>query len=231
MIIRCIAIDDEPRALDVVKHHIAKLDDFVLLAVFVDPFSALNFINEQAVDVIFLDINMPDFNGIQFAQQFTGRPPLIVFTTAHSEFALDSYEANAVDYLLKPFDFTRFFKAAQKIRERLKSPEREPLNFFFVNTGHARSRIFYRDILFVQSEGNYVFYVTHTEKIMVRTSMKEVLNLLPSSDFIQIHKSYVIALQWIEKIQDNQVFIAQERIAIGPAFKEAFLQRVDSLHK
>lgn len=226
--IKCIAIDDEPMALDIIKNHVSRVPFLTLEGAFVDPFKAVTFLNENPVDLVFLDINMPDIDGLELLKHFA-KKPFIIFTTAHSEYALQSYEVEAVDYLLKPFDFGRFLLSVNKVKERFSSETAAASDFFFVNTGNQRRRIFYHEIAYVEGEGNYVKYCTANDKILVRSSIKETLGILPSSMFVQIHRSYIVSLQWIDKIEDNHVYIAGNRISIGATYRENFLKTIDGL--
>jgi DNA-binding LytR/AlgR family response regulator len=226
--IRAIAIDDEPKALSIIESHAAKVSFLTLEACFTNPFKGIEFINEQRPDLIFLDINMPDISGLQLLKNLTQKSA-IIFTTAHSEYAVASYEVEAIDYLLKPFDYARFLLAVTKVKERLQQQYLPMNDFFFVNTGSQKQRIFYKDIYYIEGEGNYVNYYTTNQKIMVRASLKNILPELPSTRFIQIHRSYIIALPWVEKIVDNQVIINHQKLAIGASFRTAFLKRINAL--
>ncbi len=227
--IRSIAIDDEPKALEVIKRHAEKVSFLKLEATFLNPFEALNYMNEHDIDLLFCDINMPELDGLSLVQNLSN-PPLIIFTTAYSEYAVDSYELAAVDYLLKPFQAGRFLKAVNKAKIMLKSaPNKAPKrdrDFFFVNTGHQSKRLFYNEILYVESDGNYVQYHTETERILVRASMKETKDLLDSGDFVQIHRSYLVSLPWVHKVEDNHVYIGDKRLSISATYKEAFLDKL-----
>ncbi len=226
--IRCIAIDDEPRALTVIEKHAQRIDFLQLEATFVDPFQAITYLNDQAIDLVFLDINMPDISGFRLLKHLQS-PPLVIFTTAHSEYALESYEVEAVDYLLKPFDFARFSLAVNRVRERLSKSQQTAKDFFFVNTGTQKQRIVFNELYYVSGEGNYVNYVTTSGNYLVRSSVKETLKLLPPTDFVQIHRSSIVALARIDKIEDNHVFIGQARLSIGATYREAFFRIIDAL--
>lgn len=225
----CIAIDDEPRALDIIKSHVSRVDFLELKEVFVDPFKAVSYVRENAIDLIFLDINMPDIDGFDLLKHF-GKKPLIIFTTAHSEYALQSYEVEAVDYLLKPFDFSRFLMAVTKAQDKFaqSSPSSD---FFFVNVGHQKKKIKYDEIYYVEGEGNYVNYCTSNGKILVRSTIKDTLSILPATAFVQIHRSYIVALAWIEKIEDNHVHISDTEISISASYKEDFMKMIESLNR
>lgn len=226
--LKAIAIDDEPSALTIIKSHADKVSFLELIATFTNPFQGIEYINDHAPDVIFLDINMPDISGLQLLKNLT-KKPLIIFTTAHSEYAVKSYEIEAVDYLLKPFDYARFLLAVTKVKEKLNQTVKPTNPFFFVNTGNQKQRIFYEDIHYLEGEGNYVNYYTTKGKVMVRSTIKKTVASLPQKQFIQLHRSYLVALSWIDKIEDNHVFIENKRIPIGATYKNNFLLRIEEL--
>ena len=229
--IRCVAIDDEPGALEVIKRHASRSSALSLEQIFTDPFKAIEYVNEQAIELVFLDINMPDINGLQLVTYFKHKP-LIVFTTAHSAYAIESYQVEAIDYLLKPFDYARFLKAITRAQERLKSPApRSSPPFIFVNTGNQKQRIMLDDLLYIESEGNYVSYVTQTAKYLVRASIRDTLKALPAEQFTQIHRSFIVALQAIDRIEDNRVFISNRKLPIGATYRERFYQLIDQLNR
>ncbi|MEQ9266699.1 MAG: LytTR family DNA-binding domain-containing protein [Balneolaceae bacterium] len=226
--ITCIAIDDEPRALNVIKNHVSKVDFLELKESFVDPFKAISYLNEHSVDLIFLDINMPDISGFEFLKHLSTKP-IFIFTTAHSEYAIQSYEVEAIDYLLKPFDFSRFLLAATKAKNKLSENDSSTVSreFLFLNTGLSKQKVLVDDILYMESDGNYVNYITKNGKLMIRASIKETLNTLPSSHFVQIHRSFIVSLRWVEKIQDNHVYISDKEIPIGNTYKSKLLKLID----
>ena len=228
--IKCIAVDDEPMALEVIRNHISRVDFLSLEETYTDPYKAISYVNEHEVDLVFLDISMPGINGMQLSTCFT-KQPYLIFTTAHSEYALASYELKAVDYLLKPFDFPRFLAAANKVKERMTETVKSTAEFFFVNTGNQRQRIFYKEITHVRGDGNYVTYYTVKGKILVRASISETAAQLPASMFIKIHRSTIVALQWIEKIEDQHVFIEKERLPVSATYRDKFMDVVNSLQK
>ncbi len=223
--IKCIAIDDEPKALEVIKNHVSKIDYLNLLNVFTDPIKAITFIETTPVDLIFLDINMPVIDGIKFLKHLKTKAQ-IIFTTAHSEYALHSYEVEAVDYLLKPFDFSRFLTAVVKVKERININTLQE-DYFFVSTGNQKKRLLYKDILYVQGEGNYVMYHTLTDRTMVRASISETVELLPRNKFIQIHRSTIVSMHCIDKVEDNHVHIQGKKHQISSTYRDAFLMLIN----
>lgn len=223
--IQAIAIDDEPRALTIIESHANKVSFLNLVATFTDPFQGIEYINDQTPDLIFLDINMPDISGLDLIKNLT-KKPLIIFTTAHSEYAVSSYEVEAIDYLLKPFDYARFLLAVTKVKDKLAISNKPSNPFFFVNTGNQKQRISYAGIQYIEGDGNYVNYYTDQGKVMVRSTIKKTLNLLSSNTFIQIHRSYIVALPWIDKIEDNHVFIGEKKMPVGATYRTAFLKLI-----
>lgn len=225
--IRCIALDDEPKALEIIHHHAAKVPFLSLEGTFTDVYAALSYLDTQQPDLLFLDINMPELSGLQFAQALQTKP-LLVFTTAHNEYALQSYEVEAVDYLLKPFDFVRFLKAATRVKERLETRPTPAHDYFFLKTGsQQQQRLFFHDIFYIAGEGNYLSYITKTGNFLVRGSLKDCLNLLPSAAFIQIHRSYIVAIRNIEKVENNHVHTGKERLPIGASYGEALFNLLE----
>ena len=220
--LRAIAIDDEPVALAVIKSHSSKISFIELTAVFTGAFKAIDYLQKEKIDLLFLDIKMPDISGIDLLQTLSN-PPMVIFTTAYSEHAVQSFELDAIDYLLKPFSLTRFLKACNKAREQwqlrqpneINSPE---LASIFIKSGSAQIRVKLDDILYVESNGNYLQFVLPAKKITSRLSMTEAQALLPAAKFIRIHRSYFVAKQKVSKIDNNSVWIDQTEFPIGEAY-------------
>lgn len=235
---KCVVIDDEPFALDLIKDYIVRTPFLELTAEFNNPFKALDFINHEEVDLLFLDINMPELSGIQLIKTLHN-PPLVIFTTAYSEFAVESYNYNAVDYLLKPIPYERFLKAVNKasaLKPNLSAkdavagiPEKDEKkeNSFFIKSGHQQVKIFVDDILYIEAAGNYMSVVTAGKKIMSLLSMKEAMDLLPEGRFVRIHKSFVVAIDKIEAIDRHEVTLGGKKIPIGVTYREHFARIMD----
>ena len=222
----CIAVDDEPKALEVISIHASKAPEIDLVRTFTNPEEALAFLKDNFVDLVFLDINMPKISGLQLVEKLQSKP-YIIFTTAYSEYAIDSYAFEAVDYLLKPIEFDRFYKAINKVKKliQLNSIQQDSLlsKYIFVKDGYKQIKICIEDILFIQSEGNYLNIVTHKEKILARMTFQDILEKLPRNLFFRTHNSYVINLSHILKIEDNHIFIQDTKIPIGIKYKEKLL--------
>ena len=220
--LKAIAIDDEPIALEVIKNLSAKISFVELLACFTDAFKAISFLQKEKIDLIFLDIKMPDISGIDFIKSIAN-PPMVIFTTAYSEHAVQSFELNAIDYLLKPFSLPRFLKACNKANEQFQfkkniNNKQGNEEYIFIKSGYEQIKILLDEILFVESNGNYMQFVTANKKILSRLTMNEVVELLPANFFIRIHRSYIAATSKINKIEKNNVWINQMSLPVGAAY-------------
>ena len=221
MNIQCIAIDDEPRALEVISIHASKVPEITLVKTFTDPKVALDYLQNNYIQAVFLDINMPCLSGMEFINKLTYKPQ-IIFTTAYSEYALESYEYSAVDYLLKPIEFDRFYKAVQKLQcnNSNSEPNSQTEKSIFVKDGYSLVRIEKDDINFIKSEGNYLKIYYKDQKIMTRMTFDQIMEKLPSSSFIRVHYSYIININKIEKIEDQQAYISNKVIPISTKHKK-----------
>ena len=195
--LKAIAIDDEPIALEVVKTLSSKISFIELVSTFTNAFIAIDFLQKEKVDLIFLDIKMPDISGIDFLKSLFN-PPMVIFTTAYSEHAVQSFELDAIDYLLKPFSLSRFLKACNKANEQflLRNKIAEPLpesTAIFIKSGYELIKIEPENILYVESSGNYMQFVLTDRKIASRLTMSEAEALLSSSTFIRVHRSYIVS--------------------------------------
>lgn len=222
--LRCIAIDDEPIALDVIKAYAGKVPFLNLKCTFVNAIEALTFLKTEPVDLIFLDINMPDLTGLDFAQ-VVGNKSLVVFTTAYPEYALQGFELSALDYLLKPIAFGRFMQAANKAYERLSGDSKKS-PFVFVKDGYDWVRINLEELQYVESEGNYLTFQETGKKALTRMTITEAIELLPADQFMRVHKSYIVALDRIEKIERHQLTIGKALIPLGASYRDELLERV-----
>jgi two-component system, LytTR family, response regulator len=219
MNLTAIAIDDEPRALEVVQMHASKVPFLELKATFTDAFEAIPYLQNNKIDLIFLDIKMPDISGIEFAS-ILQKSPMIVFTTAFSEYAVNGFELNAVDYLMKPFSLARFTKACNKALEIKTLRNEEMKNFIFLKTGYEEEKVFLDDIQYIEAEGNYMAYVLPNKKLLCRQNISESISQLPANQFIRIHRSYIVALDKIQKITRQSVWVAGNEISVGASYEE-----------
>jgi two-component system LytT family response regulator len=226
--ITCIAIDDEPMALEVIERYCARDGQVQLKGVFLEPLEAVEHLKSEPVDLVFLDINMPVISGMQLAQILPGRP-MIIFTTAYSHYAVDSYNLEAVDYLLKPVTFERFHKAVNKVVAAKSAKNRVSERdgpVVFLKSGPQTYSVKLGDILYLEKDGNYMTVHLKDRNILIRENMTAVFKLVPDSDFIRVHKSYVVAVRHIGIIEVHQIVINGEKIPIGGIYRELLRSRL-----
>ena len=219
MKLSAIAIDDEPKALEVVQMHANKVPFLDLRASFIDAFEALPFLRQNKVDLLFLDIKMPDISGIEFAQ-ILKNGPLVVFTTAYSEYAVQGFDLDAVDYLLKPFSLARFTKACNKALEMKNVRGTEAPDFIFLKTGYEEEKVYLKDILYIEAAGNYMTYVLKERKLMCRQNVPEALLALPEQDFVRVHRSFIVGVKHVGKIARQQVWVNGVEIPVGASYED-----------
>ena len=216
--IHAIAIDDEPIALEIIEVYAKKVPFLSLEKTFVNAFEALDYLIDNPVDLIFLDIKMPDISGIDFYTSLTVKPH-VVFTTAYSEHAVIGFELEAVDYLLKPFSFPRFLKACNKVNDLLSStPLENKADHIFIKDGFDIIRIDIDDILYLEATGNYMRFVAKEREILTRMTIKEAIDILPPEQFIQVHRSFIINLFQVDKMEKHQVVISKNIIPVSSSF-------------
>lgn len=218
---RAIAIDDEPMALEVVRSHAAKVPFLELAACFTDAFKALDYLQKEQVDLLFLDIKMPDISGIEFFSSLQ-RKPMVIFTTAYSEHAVTSFELDAIDYLLKPFSLPRFIKACHKAQEllQLRGTQAPARDYLFLKTGYEQVKVYFDEILYLEAAGNYVTFVLEDKKLLTRMTTGEATDLLPPDKFVRVHRSYIVAKNRIEKIERHQVTIQGNEVPVGASYMQ-----------
>ena len=235
MIINCITVDDEPLALDKIREYIKRIGYLNLLKSFDNALDAINFMKDNKVDLIFLDIQMEELTGIQMLEALKEKPKVIL-TTAYDEYAMKGYELDVCDYLLKPISFQRFLRACEKVYDvlyPLKKPDisiPDPASseakkgYFFVKNGNITQKINFDDILFVEGMKDYLRIWTTKERVMTLLSFKKLEDALPSKGFKRIHKSYLISLDKIDSIERNHVKIGKESLPIGDSFRREFFE-------
>ena len=231
--IRCLAIDDEPLALQQIAAYINKVPFLELAAQCQSALEARQFLSDDRVDAIFCDINMPDLNGMDFVKSLTA-PPLVVFTTAYSEYAIEGFKVNAVDYLLKPFGMQEFMRAANRLQERLSVPAAAPAaetdDTLFLKTDYRIVKVNIPDIRYVEAMSEYlkVWIEGETKPIITLLSMKKMEERLPDN-FMRVHRSYIINLDKIQEVNKNRVIMdADTYLPIGDLYKDAFQAYLDT---
>lgn len=221
--LKAVAIDDEPMALEVIKSLSAKIPFLQLEGCFTNAFEAMGYLKKEDIDLIFLDIKMPDISGMDLLKSLS-HPPMVIFTTAYSEHAVQSFELDAIDYLLKPFSPARFLKACHKAYELYSLKKQQytgghsSSDHIFIKSGYGQIRIDLGEILFVQSTGNYMQFVLPDEKILSRLTMNEVEELLPAGSFVRIHRSYLVARSKVSRIEKGSVWIKDKELPIGAGY-------------
>ena len=224
MKIKCIAIEDEPLALKKIKEYINQVGYLHLLEVFNNAIEALGFLKNNPVDLIFLDIRMKKLSGIQFLESLQFKPKVII-TSAYDEYALKGYELDVADYLLKPFAFDRFLKSVDKVYNQFTdSKENVNNDFLFVKTEYRIERVELKDILYIQGMKDYLQVHTADKKIMTLQTFKNLIDILPKSDFQRVHNSYIVSISKIESIERNRIRIGTEMIPISNGYKDNFYE-------
>jgi DNA-binding LytR/AlgR family response regulator len=222
--LRAIAIDDEPFALEVVKNLLEEIPFIQLAACFNKAVEAIGFLQENEIQLIFLDIKMPGLSGIEFIRSLP-KPPMVVFTTAYSEHAVQSFELDAIDYLLKPFSFSRLLKACNKAYEfqqmkgNSKQIASEALPVIFIKSGFEQIKIDLADLRYAESVGNYMkLHLNEKPPLMSRLTTAEAEALLPANAFIRVHRSFIVAKEKITKVDKRSVWLKETEIPIGPSY-------------
>lgn len=234
MVIRTIAIDDEPLALALVAGYIEKTPGLKLSGKFDNPLQAAEFIAANTVDLIFLDIRMPDLSGVEFARVME-KGPKIIFTTAYEKYALEGYKLEAIDYLMKPFSYEEFLAAIGKVRKLLRLEQQAASGidankqFLFLKSDYKIQRINFNDILYIEGLKDYVkvFTQSNPKPVLSLTSLKLLETKLPSEKFLRVHRSFIVNLEKIETIERSRIVFGKEYIPVGDQYKDRFREFLD----
>ena len=230
MTLSCIIIDDEPLARQGLKEYIQDVDFLQLAGEFDNPMKAIDLLMQQKIDLIFLDIQMPKITGIDFLKNLPN-PPLVIFTTAFPEYAIEGYELNVLDYLLKPISFERFFKAVAKAQASLNLRSKQEISqtgaYFFIKSNQKIEKILIEDILYIEALSNYVILHTKTKKHIVYMSFKGIESQLPQNLFLKIHKSFMVAVNAIQTIDNDEMILADHVLPISKSYRSAVMDRVE----
>ncbi len=227
--IKCIIVEDETLAQNVIQTHLQKTEQFELVGICNNALEANEVLTKQEVDLIFLDIQLPGMTGLNFLRNLPN-PPLVVLTTAYSEYALESYEFNVIDYLLKPISFERFSKTINKIVEgklfaqTVKENEKLPADHIFIKSNSKFFKVNFSEIIYIEGMKDYLKIHTTDYKLVTHQTMSEMEKILPSKQFIRVHKSYIIALAHIKSIYGNSIETGKTTIPIGINYKEKVMQ-------
>ncbi|HEY4322339.1 MAG TPA: LytTR family DNA-binding domain-containing protein [Mucilaginibacter sp.] len=241
--IRCLIVDDEPLALQILEDYISKIPFLQLIKSTTNPIEALTLVQEGNIDLVFLDVQMPELTGIQFLKISNGKAKVIL-TTAYPQYALEGYELDVIDYLLKPIAFDRFFKSVQKAQSILqphsaanaKSVQAEPVqqpqqdflsDFIFVKTEHKIQKVYLNDILFIEGLKDYISIFTPAERIITLQNMKKMEDALPPRHFTRVHKSYIVSINKIDSIERSRIFIKDKIIPVGDTYRDEFFKIIE----
>lgn len=229
MIINCIAVDDEPLALDIIKDYITQVPFLKLLKTFKDGINTIEYLASNNVDLIFLDIEMGGLSGTQLLKTLNKKPKVIM-TTAYRNYAFDAFELDVTDYLLKPFTFERFLKAVEKVFNLLKNEQRSAdfirpeKEYFFVRSNYKMQKVIFEEILYIEGLSEYIIIKTKSSNIITLQSFKNIEQMLPQSKFIRVHKSYLVAINKIDCIDGQNIKIGNKEIPIGSKYKKRFFE-------
>lgn len=235
----CYIIDDEHLAQEILEAYISKVPFLELKGTFFSPLEAAEHLKKDKPDLLFLDINMPDLDGLSFIPMLNPRP-MIILTTAYDQYALKAYELEVIDYLVKPFSFERFYKGVLRlnqgevIRQLPDQTDNSPAGgsgqeYIFLKVGHRIQRIDIRDILLIEGMKDYLRVSTVNEKIMTLTSFAKLEELLPSHNFVRVHRSFMVAIDKVEHIEKNRIRIADQLIPISDTYAEAFYKKLKGI--
>jgi len=220
--IKAIAVDDEPPALEILENYCRRTEKVELMKVFTSTSRALEYLEQFPADLIFLDINMPSISGLDFAKRIP-QQSMVIFTTSYTEYAVESYSLNAVDYLLKPYTFARFQQAIEKAEAVQRFQQNERQQYLILRVDYSLIRIALPDILFIEGLDNYLkVHVRNQSPIVVRMTMKALQEKLPENEFVRVHRSYIVAIAKISSIRNKMIFIGEEEIPLGTSHEKAF---------
>ena len=221
MKIKCLIIDDEPLAAEVIQSHLKEFPDMILVDTFTNPMEAINTIQEDNIDVVFIDINMPKMSGLDFIKNIESTSNFII-TTAHREYAVESYDLDVLDYLVKPIPFTRFLKSVNKISQKIYSDRmndqgvnQNDKSFIFLKVDKKLIKVKFEDIYYIESLKDYIKVFSRSGDYLVHKSLTGMTEELPKNQFLRIHRSFTVALEKIQALEGNSVLIANKRIPIG----------------
>lgn len=230
---KCIIVDDEPLALEVLKSHIQKIDSLEIVGICADAIEAYDLINKTDVDLMFLDINMPEMKGTDLVK-ILQNPPVVVFTTAHREYAIESYNLNVLDYLLKPISFGRFLQTIEKynqqniiVSEVFLHKNNNDEEYIYLREKNVIHKIPVSEIIFVESFGDYLQVHSSTREIKSRCTISAIEKALPEKDFIRIHRSYIVSVKKIQSFSPVMVTIGKREFSIGSRYRKSVFEKLD----
>ena len=223
----CILVDDDDASVRVFIQIAKQVDYMTIVQTCSNPLEAIETLKKRDVDVIFLDIEMPEMSGMDMLKTLDNRPPVIL-TTSHTEYALDAYELNVIDYLIKPVTLPRLLKALSKVKQPMDNLTAEQ-DYFFVKKDSVLTKVPVQDILWIEALGDYITLHTKTAKFILHITLKSVESKLPASKFVRVHRSYIVQLDNVRTVEDTTIFINEASIPIGALYKDNFIKRLNTL--
>ena len=233
---RCIIVDDESGAIEILTRYIDRTPELELIRSFRDSIEALTFLASNEMDLVFLDIDMPNLDGMQLSELIRNKDIQVIFCTAYSEYAVESYEKEAIDYLLKPIAYERFLKAVEKALKSFSEgakPEQDRIpeknaktSKIFIKSGTRLHQVDVRELLYLEKKEHYVIFHTPGGQILSRMNMKDLMSTLPSDKFIRVHRSFVVAVDKIDTIERHMVVVRDKKIPIGESYRDDFFKRI-----
>jgi len=228
MKLKCIIVDDEPVARKLLEEYILDVDFLELKGKAENPLKASSLLESNEIDLMFLDINMPKLSGIEFLRT-SHALPLTIMTTAYAEYAVEGFELDVLDYLVKPFSFERFFKAVNKAKDyvlKTKPSESSPNNYFFVKCDGKIEKLFYDQLLYIEAMLNYVILHTESRKMIVYLTVKSITEQLPANKFLKIHKSYIVNTSKIKNIEGNEINLGSVKVTISQGLQDSVMKEI-----
>lgn len=227
MKLNCIIVDDEPSGRKIIEEYISETPFLELVGKAENPLKAFTLLENFPVDLIFLDVQMPKLNGIDFLKTLKN-PPMVILTTAFSEYALQGFELDVIDYLLKPISIERFLKASNKAKEffEMRNKDSKPKDYFFVKCNSKFEKILFDELLFVEAANNYVLIHTKDKRLITYLTFKGIEEILPADEFIKVHKSFIVALSKIENLDTEEIKVGSNIIPISRNLKDDVMERI-----
>jgi len=229
--IKCLVIDDEPQAVALIADYVRKSDDLELIGTYTNPIDAFYYLNKHSVDLLFLDIQMPELSGMQLHKIIDNKAQ-VIFTTAYEQYAVDSYSLDVIDYLLKPISFERFLLSVEKYKKRIGNEgsslqqNAKGVDYIFVKSGYRTQKVNYIDILYLESLDDYVAIHTKSDKLLTLETMRHFESTLPSDQFIRVHRSYMVSISKINFIENNRIVIHEKHIPVSRTYQEKFRKAI-----
>lgn len=223
----CIIVDDDEASRKILSQLALQADSLNIVATFADPVEAVNILQKENVDLMFLDIEMPEMNGMEMLKSLSNRPKVIL-TTSHKEYALDAYELDVVDYLVKPITLPRFLKAVAKAKDSADNftPGKD---YFFIKKDSVLNKVPVNDILWIEALGDYITVHTKEQRFIVHATLKSIEAKLPPNKFVRVHRSFIIQIDNVKKVEDTTIYINDTAIPVGALYKDSFIKRLNPL--